>query len=47
MGKTIHNPNDVPEDATVFIALIPSIANSVARRLEHQTYSIILPPALN
>jgi len=45
MGRPIFTPSQVPRASTVFIALPPLLAKSVAARLKRHSIKSVLPPA--
>jgi SAM-dependent methyltransferase len=45
-GRPIIAPAEVPKNASVFIPLIPSVAEKVIMRLEHYEGCFVAPPAL-
>jgi hypothetical protein len=47
MGRPILRPADVPEDSIVYLALAPSVADLIARRLAALQIDFFLPPRLS
>ena len=49
MDKPVYGPEQLPEDAHVFVGLAPAVAGPVARRLRARLPGLIVhdPPALD
>lgn len=45
LGKPIIRPRDIASDATVYLALSPSVSKAIVRRLSGIGFDIIVPPA--
>lgn len=45
-GKPIYHPSDAPSNATVYVMLIPAVANAVAKRLSGSDTTYVVPPEL-
>jgi 2-polyprenyl-3-methyl-5-hydroxy-6-metoxy-1,4-benzoquinol methylase len=46
MGKQIFSPENVPETASVYLALAPTLAKKISQRMQHYSWSIIEAPYL-
>jgi len=46
LGKPVYSPDQVPENANVFIALTPEIAANIISRWSHLKANLVVPPAL-
>lgn len=42
-GRPVVTPRDIPQDATVFVALLPAIAASVAQRIARDDIRLVVP----
>jgi len=46
LGKEVIGPDEVPESAVVFLALAPTLADAIARRLADYPFELISPPPI-
>jgi hypothetical protein len=44
-GRPVVNPDRIPDQATVFVALLPGIATAVAARIGRSDINLEIPPA--